>query len=88
MALGSSAGSIFELVLREGLLLVGAGFVGGALGALALRRSLESQLFGVSAFDPGVIGAVTLLLAVTAAFACVVPARRATRIDPVAALAD
>jgi predicted permease len=88
IALGSSAGSIFELVLREGLLLIGAGFAGGALGALALRRSLESQLFGVSAFDPAVIGAVTLLLALTAALACVVPARRATRIDPVVALAD
>jgi putative ABC transport system permease protein len=88
IALGSSAGSIFELVLREGLLLIGAGFAGGAVGAVALRRSLESQLFGVSAFDPAVIGAVTVLLALTAAFACVVPARRATRIDPVVALAD
>ena len=49
MALGSSGRAIFELILREGLLLVGGGFVLGAMGAFLLRRSLESQLFGVEA---------------------------------------
>ena len=79
---------IFELVLREGLLLIAGGFVLGAIGAVALRRSLESQLFGVSVFDPAVLAAVTALLALVAIAACALPARRATRIDPIIALAE
>ena len=88
IALGSSARSIFELVLREGLFLILGGFVLGAVGALALRKSLESQLFGVSATDPLVLAAVTGLLAAVAVVACALPARRATRIDPIIALAE
>jgi predicted permease len=88
LALGSSARAIFELVLREGVLLVGAGLVTGALGALALRRSLEALLFGVRATDPLVIGGVTALLALAALLACSLPARRATRIDPRLALSE
>jgi putative ABC transport system permease protein len=88
IALGSSAAAIYELVLREGLLLIAAGFALGAAGALALRRSLESQLFGVSASDPAVLGGVTLVLALVAALACALPARRATRIDPIVALCE
>jgi len=88
IALGSSAGSVFQLVLREGLLLVVGGFLIGGAGAFALRRSLESQLFGVSATDPIVIGAVTGTLAAVALVACAVPARRATRIDPIVALTE
>jgi predicted permease len=88
IALGGSATSIFELVLREGLLLITAGFGCGAVGALALRRSLESQLFGVSATDPTVLGAVTSVLALVAVLACAIPARRATRIDPIVALSE
>jgi len=88
IALGSSARSIFELVLREGLLLIIGGFGLGAVGALALRKSLESQLFGVSASDPLVLAAVTGLLAAVAVVACALPARRATRIDPIIALTE
>jgi len=88
IALGSSAGAIVELVLREGLLLIGAGFVLGAAGAFAVRRSLESQLFGVAATDPVVILVVAGTLALVAVAACALPARRATRIDPVVALAE
>ena len=62
MALGSSTSAIFKLVLREGLLLIGLGFAAGAAGAVALRRTLESQLFGVSASDPAVLAGVTGLL--------------------------
>jgi len=88
IALGGSAASIFELVLREGVALIGGGLVFGAIGAAALRRSLESQLYGVSAFDPTVLVGVTALLAVVAIVACAVPARRATRIDPIVALSE
>ncbi|HEV8211440.1 MAG TPA: ABC transporter permease [Vicinamibacterales bacterium] len=88
IALGSSARAIFELVLREGLLLIAGGFVLGAIGAIALRRSMESQLFGVSSGDPIVLAAVTAILAAVALVACALPARRATRIDPIVALTE
>jgi len=88
IALGSSARAIFELVLREGLMLIAGGFALGAVGAIVLRRSLESQLFGVSATDPVVLAAVTALLATVAVIACALPAGRATRIDPIVALSE
>jgi putative ABC transport system permease protein len=88
IALGSSARAIFELVLREGLLVIGAGFVLGAAGTAALRKSLESQLFGVRATDPVVLATVTAVLALVALAACVLPARRATKIDPIVALTE
>jgi predicted permease len=88
IALGSSARAVFDLVIREGLLLLGIGFAAGALGALLLRGSLESQLFGIHAADLRVVAGVTLVLAVVALAACVLPARRATRIDPRVVLAE
>jgi predicted permease len=88
MALGSNARAIFGLVLREGLLLIGGGFLLGAIGAAGLRGVLENQLFGVRATNPWVVGAVTSALAVVALLACALPARRATRIDPVVALSE
>ncbi len=88
IALGSSARAIFELVLREGLWLIAGGFVLGGIGAVALRKSLETQLFGVSATDPIVLVTVTVILAAVAVAACALPARRATRIDPIVALAE
>lgn len=88
LALGSPGRAIIDLVLREGLWLVGAGMLAGAAGAWALGGSLQSQLFAVEAGDPLVLGGVTSLLAAVAFAACALPARRATRIDPVAALAD
>jgi ABC-type antimicrobial peptide transport system permease subunit len=88
IAIGSSARAVFGLVFREGATLVGAGLLAGALGALALRRSVEGLLFGVRPTDPLVIGAAVALLVVVALLACALPARRATRIDPVAALSE
>jgi ABC-type antimicrobial peptide transport system permease subunit len=82
LALGSSARAVFDLVLREGLLLLGVGFGAGAAGAFLLRSSLESQLFGVTAADPRVLAGASLLLVLVALAACTLPARRATRIDP------
>jgi predicted permease len=88
MALGSSAHGIFQLVIREGVWLVGIGFLVGAAGAVLLRRTLETQLFGISAADPTVMAAVGGVLAVVALGACALPAHRATRIDPVKVLTE
>jgi predicted permease len=86
MALGSDAAGIFRLVISEGLLLLAAGFVVGILGAFAIRRTIQSQLYGVGAMDPVVLGTVAIVLASVALLACSVPARRAARIDPSVAL--
>jgi ABC-type antimicrobial peptide transport system permease subunit len=88
MALGSSAHAIFQLVIREGVWLVGTGFLVGTAGAFLLRRTLETQLFGISAADPTVMATVGGVLAVVALAACALPARRATRIDPVRVLTE
>ena len=87
-ALGGNAGSIFGLVLREGTVILGLGLLLGIGGAITLGRLIESQLFGVSAMEPGVVVMVSGVLAAVALIACLIPARRATRIDPVAALAE
>lgn len=63
-----------------------AGIAAGLAGALALTRYLESMLFGVSPFDPATVASVSMLLAAVAALAIYIPARRATRVDPVVAL--
>jgi predicted permease len=88
IALGSSTHAVFQLILGEGLLLIVAGFALGATGAIALRRTLESQLFGVRASDPLVLALAVATLALVALAACAIPARRATRIDPIVALAE
>jgi len=86
MALGARQSSILRLVLRDGVPLVATGVIVGLGGALALTRVLESMLFGVSADDPVVFAAVPALLVAVAAVAMLVPALRATRVDPVRAL--
>ena len=86
MALGATRGSVLGLVFREGIPLVGSGLVLGLGGAVILSRILESMLFGVGARDPVVFAAVPLLLAAVAVTAMMIPARRATRVDPVQTL--
>jgi predicted permease len=86
IALGSDTRRILGLVLREGLLLVGVGLGAGIVGAVLLRQLIVSQLYGVGAFDPVVLGGVTVVLAFASLLACLGPARRATRVDPVIAL--
>ena len=86
IALGARQRSVAAMVARRGLSLVAVGSVIGAGGAVAGARTLESQLFGVSAGDPATFAAVVALLFVVAAIASYVPARRAARIDPVVAL--
>jgi predicted lysophospholipase L1 biosynthesis ABC-type transport system permease subunit len=86
MALGSSASRIFGLIVREGFALLVAGSGVGLLGAFAIRRVMEAQLYGVGAMDATVISSVAALLGGVALLACVVPARRAATIDPLTAL--
>jgi putative ABC transport system permease protein len=86
MALGAGAGSIVSAVLGEGLLLTVPGVLVGLAGAAAATRLLEGMLVGVRALDPTVFLGVPLLLALAAVLALWLPARRATRIDPVQVL--
>jgi putative ABC transport system permease protein len=88
VALGSTAAAVFRLVLREGLVLVGIGLVLGGSVRSSSVHTLESLLFGVSATDPRVLLLVSGVLGVVAAVACCVPARRATKIDPLVALME
>jgi predicted permease len=86
MALGGGRDSIFRLVLREGLLLLLIGFGLGFAGTLGLSRYVESVLFGIRPMDPAVLASVSAVLAAAAILACALPARRATRVDPIEAL--
>jgi predicted permease len=86
MALGAQPGDVFKLVIGQGMILAGIGMAAGLAAALLLTRVLASLLFGVSPHDPVTFGGVTLLLGLVALLACYVPARRATRIDPLVAL--
>lgn len=87
MALGGAASDIFALVLRYGASVVGIGLVLGLLASVALSRIIRSLLFGVQPLDPVVLLSVMLVLGTAGIAACVIPARRATRIDPMRALA-
>ncbi len=86
MALGARRGDVVQLVLREGLLLVAIGLVAGIPLALASSRLLHSFLFEMKSTDPLSLGVVVLLLGMVAAFAGLIPARRAARVDPMVAL--
>ena len=86
MALGAQRRDVLKLVLKQGLGLAAAGVVLGVAGALALTRLMTTLLSGVSASDPLTYVAVSVLLASVALLACYLPARRATRVDPMVAL--
>lgn len=88
MALGATGRSIAGLILREATLIVGLGWALGLGGAVLLRDTLQSQLYGVSPLDPRVLAAVAIVLGAVAVAACLVPARSASRTDPIRALAE
>jgi putative ABC transport system permease protein len=86
MALGAQPGDVFRLALQRGAFLIVCGIAVGSAIALALTRLMANLLFGVSASDPVTFAAVAVLLSAVALLACYVPARRATRVDPLVAL--
>ncbi len=86
MALGAQRRDVLKMILAQGLRLAHAGVAIGLAGSLALTRLLSSLLYGVSAYDPATFAGVAGLLAAVALLACYIPARRATRVDPMIAL--
>jgi predicted permease len=86
MALGARGPDVLKLILKQGMLLVGIGVVAGLCVAFIATRLVESLLYGVSRTDPVTFAMVALLLAVVALLACWIPARRATKVDPMIAL--
>jgi putative ABC transport system permease protein len=86
MALGADSKAVLRLVVRQGLKLAVAGVAIGLGAALALTRLMSSLLFGVSAIDPLTFTGVSLILITVAVVACSIPARRATKVDPMEAL--
>jgi predicted permease len=88
MALGSTVRGIFRFVLAEGAVLIGTGLAVGLAGAIATARLLTGLVFGVQPTDPWIFTAVAAATGCIALLACVVPARRATRVNPVDVLAD
>jgi predicted lysophospholipase L1 biosynthesis ABC-type transport system permease subunit len=87
-ALGCTAGGVVRLVVGEALWLLGAGLVLGVAGSVALRSMVAGHLYGVKPLDPTVMSTVILTLAAVGLAACVLPARRATRVDPVMVLRE
>jgi putative ABC transport system permease protein len=86
IALGAGRREVIGLVLRQGMVAVGAGMAVGLAGAFAFTRLMRTLLFDIEPFDPPTFASVLVLLAAVAAFACYVPARRAAAVDPLVAL--
>jgi putative ABC transport system permease protein len=86
LALGAQGRDVVRLVVRQGLLITSGGIALGLLGSTFATRALGTLLIGVGAADPGTAAVVGLGLVAVALVACWVPARRATRVDPIAAL--
>jgi ABC-type antimicrobial peptide transport system permease subunit len=86
MALGAQRSDILRIVLREGAVMVACGVVAGLIGSVILTRFLQTMLFEIKPTDPITFGVLTALLVSVALLACLIPAQRATRVDPLMAL--
>jgi ABC-type antimicrobial peptide transport system permease subunit len=86
MTLGARRSTILQTALLEGIRLVLTGIILGEAASLALRRLIASQVWGVSPTDPLTLGSVAVIIVATGLLACLVPARRATKVDPMVAL--
>jgi putative ABC transport system permease protein len=86
MALGASTAEVFRLMIGEGLRLTAVGIALGVAGSVAVGRLLTALLFGVGPGDPRTFAVTAAMLVMVGAVACVIPARRATRVDPMVAL--
>jgi putative ABC transport system permease protein len=86
MALGADRHDLLRLVVREGMIVAAAGIVMGVLIAVAMGRALSALVFGISVWDPMTYAGVLIVLAAVSLIACLVPAFRASRVDPMAAL--
>jgi len=86
MALGAQAIDVLRLVVRQGMNPVILGLIIGLAGTFAVGRLLAAQLYQISPHDPILLGAAAIVLTVAALLACLIPARRATRVDPIQAL--
>ena len=86
VALGAQRGDVVAMVVRQGMAMTAIGFLIGVVVSLALVRVMSGLLFGVSAADPVTFITISLLLAIVSLVACSLPARRATRVDPMRAL--
>ena len=86
MALGARRGQVLAIVLRQGAILTAIGLALGLAGAAGATRLLQTMLFGLTPFDPATFAAVSLTFGVVATLACYLPARRATKVDPMVAL--
>ena len=86
VALGATSGDVLRMVLAQAMRTILIGVVAGIVGSLVLTRTVSALLFGVTATDPVTFAGVTLLLVTVALLACYIPARRATKVDPVVAL--
>jgi putative ABC transport system permease protein len=86
MALGASSREVLRLVLRDGLRLTSVGVMLGLVAAVALSRVMAGYIYGITSTDPLTLVGASLVLTVVALLACYLPARRATRVNPIAAL--
>jgi putative ABC transport system permease protein len=86
IALGARPGSIISLILGQGLLLTGIGCAAGVIAAMAIGHAIAARLYGISALDPLTLLFTAAVLLLVALVACWLPARRATKVDPMTAL--